>query len=859
MLNISESLKRQREQILTDSSEELLGRHTSLLEIAIISLYNRLVNSVDMDPEQFRSGGAVLALGAFGRGLIGPAQPVPILFLNSGAFPWQQSWLDEIVHPLQEAGWTVQIRIGSLDSLMDSAGVDFDSLLGLIDARYISGSRQLADTFDKSLDSLMEGRRDELLDRLHHMVQACEARLEDHQVWLEPDLDHNPGALAQIAAIRAACRIASNIRSLEDAIFRGYLTRQEVDRLQQAEKTFARLRSLLRGLSENEEVSTIGFDEQESLAARLGYSARAGFLPVEAFMRQLYQFFHGVLHVSREFWERLLESRTDDAGAAESPADPLEDGAVVRHGKIYLHTDRYPATAGHLVHLFTLAAKHGLGFANVTRQWIQHNANALDAAAGDSMAREEFLALIRSDTPSLRTLRRFYDSGLFVSLIPELSAVHGLVQHDAFHLYPVHEHHLRTLSELKKLGAGIYEQEEPDLTRIFCDLDDPTPLYLAGLLHDVGKSSGRGHAAHGGEMIPTITRRLGLSAEESNTLQFLVSQHLLLNDSAAMRDLADEEMLAHCALIVKNTFHLDLLLLLSFADMAATGPKARQKWRDTPVLALYERIHHLLEKGEPSPEAIQERIDHIRSQVGQAVADLMDGVELEACFTQMASRYLLGMPPSTIARHLRMQWQLQHSDESWIWEVTTARGSAEITLLSLDMNGLLWRSAGILTLHGMNIIEAQVFTTTGGVTLLIFQCRPLGRSGEGFDWEAIRSDMRRLMQGKLALDYRIASHVPEKPESPMRRSPSQILIDNESSAVYTILEVYTTDRVGLLYTISRTLFELQVRIYVAKITTKVDQVADVFYIKTRRDEKLHDPEQIDEIRNALLFWLDRLT
>ena len=81
-------------------------------------------------------------------------------------------------------------------------------------------------------------------------------------------------------------------------------------------------------------------------------------------------------------------------------------------------------------------------------------------------------------------------------------------------------------------------------------------------------------------------------------------------------------------------------------------------------------------------------------------------------------------------------------------------------------------------------------------------------------------------------------------------------MDNESNANCTILEVYTLDRVGLLYTITRTLFELQIRILVAKITTKVDQVADVFYVRTSQGEKVVDPEQIQEIKNALLFWLD---
>jgi [protein-PII] uridylyltransferase len=158
----------------------------------------------------------------------------------------------------------------------------------------------------------------------------------------------------------------------------------------------------------------------------------------------------------------------------------------------------------------------------------------------------------------------------------------------------------------------------------------------------------------------------------------------------------------------------------------------------------------------------------------------------------------------------------------------------------------------------MDIRGAQVFAMNSGVLILIFQCR-YGETGTGEpDWDAVRADLKRLLEGKIALSYRIAVHAASRRygQPLLRRTPSQVLIDNESNARHTILEVYTLDRVGLLYTITRTLFELQVRIFVAKITTKVDQVADVFYVRTSQGEKITDPDRIREIRNALRFWLD---
>ncbi|MGP7981665.1 MAG: hypothetical protein ACLPRH_17095, partial [Syntrophobacteraceae bacterium] len=422
--------------------------------------------------------------------------------------------------------------------------------------------------------------------------------------------------------------------------------------------------------------------------------------------------------------------------------------------------------------------------------------------------------------------------------------------------HPVQEHHLRTVSELKKIIAGVYSEQEPELTVTAADLGDPAPMLLAGLLHDVGKSSGSGHAARGGEMMHAIARRLGLSSQETETVRFLVSQHLLLLDSASLRDLADHEMLSSCTAAVGSKEYLDQLVLLTFADMMSTGPRARDKWRDTPVLTLYCNLRGILEKGEPSSRVISERVARVKKQIESRVSDLLSPGEVETYFSQLPPRYLISISPEEIVKHIQLGRRLQEAGGSFIWEVSSGRETAEITFMSYDRPGLLANSAGILTLHELNIISAQAFTMNNEITLLLFQCR-LPEGDTATDWEAMKSDMDRLLKGKLALHYRIAARSAgrQQPKA-LRAAPSKIVIDNESSAVYTILEVYTADRIGLLYTITRTLHELQIPISVAKITTKSDQAADAFYIRNEKRGKVTDPEQIDEIKKALRFCLD---
>ncbi len=852
--NISESLRKQREIILEECGEQAMERNTSLLEIGIISLYNRLANRLIGKSEDFRAGRAIFALGAFGRGISGPMQPVPILCIRSDDSSLDDAWLDEITSPLRDAGWKIEAVQATIQQVAEMAEKDPVLLFNLLDLRYISGNRALAEQLDKAVRAYVEGHGTPLLHSIYGSVKSRGKVLDTDQGWLEPDIEQHPGGLADIGAIRAGCRISSNIRSLEDAIFRGYLARQDVDYLLQAEKSFSRYLMLLRAESGGQGRALL-FRDQETLAGRLGYLERSGFLPVEIFMQHVHQLFHGVSAISREFWEKLIEMCTSQQ---DEGATVIEEGISEQSGKIHIQTERYPASAGHLVHLFAVSAERSVGLANVTRQWISHNRNVLDAASGDLSVKHELFELLRADSTDIQVLRRFYDSGLLAAIIPELAPVHALVQHDSFHLYPVHEHHLRTCSELKKLLAGQYFGREPELSRIGSAVGDPTILLLAGLLHDLGKSSGSKHALRGGEMMPAVSKRLGLTPAEAQTVQFLVAQHLLLADNASMRDLADHDMIANCATVIGKREFLDLLVLLTFADLQATGPHGREKWRDTPVMPLYHSILNVLEKGEPSSRIIAERIAGVRSRVEERVSDIMAPEELESYFSGLAPRYLISLSPEEIVRHLSLVRRLRESGEEFIWEADSGRQNAEITIMSWDKPGLLARSAGLLTLHGLNIMSAQVFTMNDEIALLIFQCRLPEKLGEAMDWDAVRNDMDRLLKGKLALDYRIAAHSARaaRPRRTLRSHSSQIVIDNDSSGVYTILEVYTLDRKGLLYTISRTLHELQIRIYVAKISTKNDQVADVFYVRTDKREKVTDLEQIAEIKKALRFCLD---
>ncbi len=194
--NISESLRKQRELIIAESGGQSLDRHTSLLEIAVISLYNQLANR---SPESFRAGGAIAGTGLFGRGLSGPTLPVPLLCLQTDDSPAKDSWIEEITGPLMEAGWQVEAYQGSVEKIMELARAEFGFLLKLLDLRYISGNRTLADRLEAQIDDHIAQNRHAFRQTLRESIAARSEQLDNPRNWLEPDIEQTPGDFPRLA------------------------------------------------------------------------------------------------------------------------------------------------------------------------------------------------------------------------------------------------------------------------------------------------------------------------------------------------------------------------------------------------------------------------------------------------------------------------------------------------------------------------------------------------------------------------------------------------------------------------------------------------------------------------------------
>jgi [protein-PII] uridylyltransferase len=349
---------------------------------------------------------------------------------------------------------------------------------------------------------------------------------------------------------------------------------------------------------------------------------------------------------------------------------------------------------------------------------------------------------------------------------------------------------------------------------------------------------------------------MGLSKEDSERLEFLIRHHLLFAHIAQRRDLHDEKMIIQFSRQMGKSENLKMLYLLTYADIKAVGPDVWTEWKALLLQELYEKSFQVLERGDFRLEARSERVKKVKRSVIEIIGGEFPQELVKEELKAMTTRHLLSNTPEYLAEHVRIMLSLGNGTmvEKIVHE--QERGYTSYTICTLDVTGLFSRITGVMAANGMNILGAQIHTSTNGKVLDVLQVN----SPQGFiitdesRWKKVGEDMRQVLEGKVRVSTLVEKR--RRPtlltEKPKPRFPTEVEIDNEVSSDYTVIDIYTHDKVGLLYRITSTLTELGLYIGVSKISTKVDQVADVFYVKDIFGHKITSEKKLKEIRERLI-------
>jgi [protein-PII] uridylyltransferase len=446
------------------------------------------------------------------------------------------------------------------------------------------------------------------------------------------------------------------------------------------------------------------------------------------------------------------------------------------------------------------------------------------------------------------------NTGFLVALLPEMKAIVNRIQYDEYHVHPVDKHSLLAVRILKTLVESTSDGDSSLYPQLYEEIAHPELVLWAALFHDIGKGvPEEDHAGEGAEIVCRVLARMGLPAADIDTISFLVREHLAMVKTATQRDLQDEKVVVEFARKFADVDRLKMLYLLTVADCMATGPKAWNSWTNVLLKELFFKAHHILQRGELATRTSAEIVERKREEVFRK-AHFMAREKLEGLFEKMSPRYLLYTPSTDVLRHIELVQML--GDSPFVLDPCTSTGAyfRTVTVCGKDRPGLFSSIAGVLTLNNLDILDANIYTWGNDIALDLFTVRaPRDSLHEDEVWSKVRNDLHAVLAGAWTLDdalnEKMLSYRPTP--KPNAKRPDKIVVDNEHSSFFTIIEVYSHDFPGLLYRITNALGHCHLDVRIAKIATKVDQVVDIFYVRDMDGQKVIDPEKVSGLRDAI--------
>ncbi len=822
---------------------------------------------------------ALVAVGGYGRRELCPGSDLDALAIFAGDVPEEAAGLAKcLFHPLWDMGLEVGHGVRGLGECLALAAEDFQVFASFLDLRFLAGDEGVFAELSRRLrEELFAAHTGRFLAWLGVRNEARGARFGDAGAVLEPNIKEGLGGLRDYHQALWLMRLAeAGGREAGEGDSR-FAAEWEELRKNAAFLLLARSRLHLLCRRKNDKLH---FEHQEKLAEELGFSGIDGALPVEVFLASLLRRMAEIKALREALWPALAEALGAEGGRTSLAGEAVADG-VERTSEGLRFADGLSSLAigERILPLFAACAELGVPLSYEARRMVREQAGRLAevvAAAPGAAGRRAFFDLTRIMMADAKgaALEGMLETGVLSAIVPEFDRAAHLVRFDVYHVHPVGRHTLEAVRRLRE--AASKESGAGPFAEVYAGLEHPERLFWGAFFHDVGKGLGGGHSEKGARIAEAALRRFGLDPEETGDVAFLVRNHLFLADVSGSRDLSDRNALAHWAGKMGSTRRLDMLLLLTWADSLATGPSAWSSWKESLVWELYAKVRALIESGRLFDEHDAGRMLRARDKVRSLCGGRFSPEELEGRLENMPPRYLATVSPEDIAVHLDMLRELDAAiveDKRMVPGGRGGRGVAMVdprpapgggyvaTVAAMNVRRLFVTVAGVLALHDINIVSADVYVWDDEAAILIF------RVGDPPDalyadevWARVRRAIKYAQTGKLSLDYRLAEKrngFLAKKAGPGGGKAPEVSVDNEASELFTLVEVGADDRIGLLYDIAGALCDLDLEVHLAKASTSGDRIRDVFYVRSWEGGKVCDRERLAELRGALAHRLQR--
>src|SRR5450759_2244735 len=770
---------------------------------------------------------AVIATGGYGRGLQAPGSDIDLLFL----LPYKQTaWGESIAEAILYCLWDTGLKVGhatrSVDECIRQSKADMTIRTAILEARFLHGDRKLFDELVTRFD------KDVVRNTAAEFVAAKLAEREDRvrrsgqsRYLVEPNVKDGKGGLRDLHTLFWIAKYVYRVREPDELIKRGVFDKQEYLLFRRCEDFLWSVRCHMHFLTGRAE-ERLSFDIQREIAVRLGYTEHPGQQDVERFMKHYFLIAKAVGDLTA-----ILCANLEDSHAKSVPV------------------------LSRLMAKFRPVKRHKLAFHPDTMRAITRSLKLIDAKLrGNAEANRLFLEILTSKNDPETVLRRMNEAGVLGHFVRAFGKVVAMMQFNMYHHYTVDEHLLRCIGVLAEIEHGA-NPETPLASDLIGKLlpGNRTVLYVALFLHDIAKGRIEDHSIAGARVARRLCPRLGFSATDTETVAWLIENHLVMSSVAQSRDLSDRKTIENFAALVQSAERLKLLAILPTADIRAVGPGVWNGWKAQLLRTLYYETEPVLTGGFSEVNRAQ-RVAMAQAEFREALKD-WPSERLETYITHLYPAYWLKVDLPHKIEHAKFVRAAEDAGKSLATTVGfDGGGVTELTVMAPDHPWLLSIIAGACAMAGANIVDAQIYTTTDGRALDTIS---LSREFERDEDEERRTNrvadsIEKALRGELRLP-----DVVGKPAAPKGRIKAfalepTVAINNQWSHRYTMVEITGLDRTGLLYEMTTTLSKLNLNIASARVATCGERVVDVFYVTDLLGAQITSPTRQAAIKRALI-------
>ncbi|RLC32075.1 MAG: [protein-PII] uridylyltransferase [Deltaproteobacteria bacterium] len=853
-----EKLRRNRTRLITDfmagKIPDFMERHTRILD----DYFRDSFGESSVGPRMGVSGNpyAIIGLGGYGRMEQCIHSDIDLLFLFKKKIPEEaEELIREVVYPLWDTGFDIGYSTRSINDCVTLAEKDIEVLTSLLDARFICGQSLLfSDLVEEFRSRVIEKKTTRIVRRLLEANRMRHERFGDSAFLLEPNLKEGHGGIRDYHTMLWIGRIKSDIREPRELQTHGYLSHGSFDSITRSLSFIWNVRNYLHYLADRK-CDQLHLAYQTELAGMMKFTGGNGQQPVEKFLGEL----HGNMEsLAQEYRLFLFEHGYEKSRKRNKTHvdKPEPEGIAVRKDTLcFRSSGRVLNSPELLIKIFEESLRLGIPLSSETKHLITELLDLVDNDFRASPSNvKTFERILSAPNRGPDVLNDMLNTGFLARFIPPFKNIVNRIQYDEYHLYPVDRHLLLTVRELKNFQAHRASSAETLFHRLYRELHNRRLLLWAGLLHDVGKGDpGKGHAKRGAAISRSILGTFGFKQKDIDTVAFLIENHLFLTETATRRDIYDEETAVFCARRIRSIGHLKMLYLLTVADSISTGPKAWNEWTGTLLESLFLKILRIMERGELATSKAVKTAERKKAEILATAETSGDKARLEELFHIMSPRYVIYTPVNDMVDHIGLYRSL--GEKPFVWKISGSANSdtRTVTICAPDRPGLFSKIAGTFTLNGIDILDSQIYTWRNNIALDIFQVTPpADRIFEDEKWRQTAETLAAVLSDKMDITQTLKKKISSDTSRPrLTGRPNQIIIDNDASSFFTIIEIYTYDFPGLLFVITDALFRSGLDIRIAKISTKVDQVVDVFYVRDFDGQKVDSPRQEEEIKRTV--------